>query len=41
MSVMCSMQACKAQAGMCGHEKVMFGVALLLAIGAGAYFFLG
>ena len=41
MSVMCSMQACKAQVGMCGHEKVMFGVALLLAVGAGAYFFLG
>ncbi len=40
MSVMCSMQACKEQVGMCGHEKVMFGVALLLAAG-GAYFFLG
>lgn len=38
MSVMCSMQACKAQVGMCGHEKVMFSVALLAAIGLGAYF---
>ena len=41
MSVMCSMQACAAQAGMCGHEKMMFGIAALLAVGAGAYFFLG
>ena len=23
MSVMCSLAVCKAQAGMCGHEKVM------------------
>lgn len=38
MSVMCSCAACKAQTGMCGHEKVMFGVALLAAIGASAYF---
>ncbi len=37
MSVMCSLAACKAQTGMCGHEKIMFGVALLAAIGAGAY----
>ncbi len=41
MSVMCSMQACKEQVGMCGHEKVMFGIAALLAVGAGAYFLLG
>jgi hypothetical protein len=41
MSIMCSMQACKAQAGMCGHEKMMFGIAVLLAAGTGAYFFLG
>jgi hypothetical protein len=41
MSLMCSMQVCKAQVGMCGHEKMMFGIAVLLAAGAGAYFFLG
>ncbi len=37
MSVMCSLAMCKAQAGMCGHEKVMLGVAVILAVGAGAY----
>ncbi len=41
MSLMCSMQVCKAQSGMCGHEKAMFGIAVLLAAGAGAYLFLG
>jgi hypothetical protein len=40
MSIMCSMQACKAQVGMCGHEKMMFGIAVLLVAGAGAYYFL-
>ena len=40
MSLMCSMQACKAQIGMCGHEKVMLGIAVLALIGAGAYFLL-
>jgi len=38
MSVMCSLAVCKAQAGMCGHEKVMLSVAMLAAIGLGAYF---
>lgn len=41
MSVMCSLAACKAQQGLCGHEKVMFGLALLAAVGAGAYFRIG
>lgn len=41
MSVMCSFAACKAQTGLCGHEKVMFGVALLAAIGLSVYFVLG
>ena len=41
MSVMCSLAACKAQQGLCGHEKVMFSVAVLAAIGAGAYFLIG
>ena len=40
MSVMCSLAACKAQVGMCGHEKAMLSVALLAAIGLGAYFLL-
>lgn len=41
MSVMCSLDACKAQEGLCGHEKVMFGVALLAAVGLSVYFVLG
>ena len=40
MSLMCSLQVCKEQPGMCGHEKVMFGIAALLAAGAGVYFFI-
>ena len=38
MSVMCSLAVCKAQTGMCGHEKAMLSVAVLAAIGIGAYF---
>jgi len=41
MAIMCSMQACVAKAGMCSHEKVMLGVAVLLVAGAGAYFLIG
>ena len=41
MSVMCSMAACKAQQGLCGHEKAMLSVAVLAAIGFGAYFLIG
>ena len=41
MSVMCSLAVCKAQAGMCGHEKVMLSVAALAALGLGAYFLIG
>ncbi|HEX8750601.1 MAG TPA: hypothetical protein VF732_05750 [Nitrospira sp.] len=41
MSLMCSLAACKAQAGMCGHEKAMLSIALLAVIGIGAYFFVG
>jgi len=40
MSVMCSLAACKAQTGMCGHEKAMVSIAMLAAIGVGAYFLL-
>jgi hypothetical protein len=38
MAIMCSLAVCKAQAGMCGHEKVMLSIALLTAFGLGAYF---
>ncbi len=41
MSVMCSLAVCKAQAGLCGHEKAMLGVAVLAAIGLGAYYLIG
>ena len=41
MSVMCSMAVCKAQEGLCGHEKVMLSAAVLAAIGFGAYFLIG
>jgi len=41
MAIMCSLAVCKAQAGMCGHEKVMLSVAALAAIGLGAYFLIG
>lgn len=38
MSIMCSLAVCKAQAGLCGHEKVMLSVAMLAAFCFGAYF---
>lgn len=41
MSIMCSMAVCKAQQGLCGHEKVMLSIALLAALGAGAYLMIG
>lgn len=41
MSLMCSLQVCTAKPGMCGHEKAMLGIAVLLVAGAGAYLFLG
>lgn len=41
MAIMCSLAVCKAQEGMCGHEKVMLSVTLLAAIGFGAYVLLG
>lgn len=40
MSLMCSLSVCKAQEGMCGHEKIMAGIAVLAAIGFGAYILL-
>jgi hypothetical protein len=41
MAIMCSLAVCKAQAGMCGHEKAMLSVAALLVAGVGAYLLLG
>ena len=41
MAIMCSLAVCKAQAGMCGHEKAMLSVALMAAIGFGAYVLIG
>ncbi len=40
MSVMCSLAACKAQQGLCGHEKAMLTVAVLVVAALGAYLFL-
>ena len=41
MSVMCSLAVCKAQPGMCMHEKVMLSIALLAVLGLSAYRFIG
>ena len=41
MSVMCSLAVCKAQQGMCGHEKAMLSIAVLAVVGLGAYFLVG
>lgn len=41
MSVMCSLAVCKVQEGMCRHEKLMLSVAMLAAIGLGAYILIG
>ena len=41
MAIMCSMQACAAKAGMCSHEKVMLGLAVLLVAGTGVYVLIG
>lgn len=41
MSLICSLSVCKAQQGMCGHEKAMLSVAILAAIGFGAYVLIG
>lgn len=41
MAIMYSLAVCKAQQGMCGHEKAMLSIALLAAIGLGAYVLIG
>ncbi len=32
MSMMCPMEGCKAKHGMCGHEKMMAGIAILAVV---------
>ena len=40
MSVMCSMNQCTRQRGMCGHEKMMLAVMVMLIAGGAAYWLL-
>lgn len=32
MSLMCSMGQCRMKKGMCGHEKMMLGMMILIAV---------
>jgi len=32
MAMMCPMEGCKAKLGMCGHEKMMAGIAILAVV---------
>jgi hypothetical protein len=41
MTIICSLAVCKAQEGMCGHEKVMPTIAVFLVAGMGAFLLLG
>ena len=41
MSMMCSMQGCAQKHGMCGHEKMMLVMMVLLMVGGAAYWLLG
>lgn len=41
MALMCSLQSCVAKPGMCGHEKVMFGIVGLVVAGLGVYWLAG
>jgi hypothetical protein len=41
MAIMCSLAVCKAQEGMCGHEKLVLSVAVFLVVGMGAFLLLG
>ncbi len=40
MSMMCSMNQCSREHGMCGHEKMMLVIMVMLMIGGAAYWFL-
>ncbi len=41
MSMMCSMQGCTQKHGMCGHEKMMLVMMVMLMVGGAAYWLLG
>lgn len=41
MSMMCSMQGCTQKHGMCGHEKMMLVMMVMLVVGGAAYWLLG
>ena len=41
MALMCSMKSCVAKAGLCGHEKAMLGVLVLVVAGLGVYWLAG
>jgi hypothetical protein len=32
MAMMCPLEGCKAKHGMCGHEKMMLGIAILAVV---------
>ncbi len=33
MAMMCPLEGCKAKHGMCGHEKMMVGIVILMVVG--------
>lgn len=37
MSVMCTKDACVAKSGMCGHEKMMMGILMLMGVAAAGH----
>lgn len=41
MAMMCSIKGCTEKPGMCGHEKMMMVVMLMLMVGGTAYWLLG
>jgi len=41
MSMMRSKDGCSAKKGMCGHEKMMLGMMIVMAFGAVGHFALG
>lgn len=42
MSMMCKMNgSCETAHGMCIHEKMMLGIAIMLAVGFAAFWLLG
>lgn len=32
MAMMCPLEGCKAKLGMCGHEKMMLGIVILVVV---------